>query len=46
MCTKNKFRCPNLLELMKATVGTCDGGRVDFPVNMKVYNWCVKPMLL
>ncbi len=61
MCTKNKFRCPNLLELMKATVGTrdgvqgelmwatvrtCDGGRVGFPVNMKVYNWCVKPMLL
>ncbi len=25
MCTKNKLRCPNLLELMKATVGTCDG---------------------
>jgi hypothetical protein len=22
---KNKLRCPNLLELMKATVGTCDG---------------------
>jgi hypothetical protein len=31
---------------MWATVRTCEGGRVGFAVNMKVYNWGVKPMLL
>jgi hypothetical protein len=33
-------------ELMWATACPCDGGRVGSPVNMRVYNWCVKPMLL